>query len=407
MNHPQPPLQTPPNSTNNRSSPITSKLVLVIGLLIVVAFAMLGVIVLAISTKGSEQATPTSPAESVSAKPLVPARPVLPPEPVPPAANRANEVASLEAKLANDRAYQGIWTGAQTDLNLFLTIVSELVANDSGPADAVDLLKRKKLEGASIKLYLIFARVGHFPEDFSKNLSAHLDAVRGEPNLGTWAPTIKAGNIHDFTALAAWSRPEDAGYLREHLAAKKGGPLRWMELSEREKSNRLWLVDELAALQRLSLFGPLTSEEAKRLKAIVEEEKKPTLKKDFKLGDFTYNVKSVSIETSVGNGYAEKQASEDARFLVVEYTIRNDSDATATVQTGDFRIIDAAGRAYRPSTEANLALGKDFLISEVQPGLKKKLRVAFEMPTESANGVVTLVIPEKGFGAGSVRITLK
>jgi hypothetical protein len=40
----------------------------------------------------------------------------------------------------------------------------------------------------------------------------------------------------------------------------------------------------------------------------------------------------------------------------VEYTIRNDSNATETVFTDDFRIVDAQGREFRPSAEGNMAL---------------------------------------------------
>jgi hypothetical protein len=35
------------------------------------------------------------------------------------------------------------------------------------------------------------------------------------------------------------------------------------------------------------------------------------------------------------------------------------------------------------------------------------MATAFEMPDAAAKGVFTLVIPEKGLGTGSVRITLK
>lgn len=140
--------------------------------------------------------------------------------------------------------------------------------------------------------------------------------------------------------------------------------------------------------------------------------RQPKLGEAFKLGDFTYTVKDVTSFTSVGTGLAEKHASEGARFVVVEFTIQNDTKSTATVMTDDFRIVDAQGREFRPSSEANTALvmsgGKDLGLTELQPGLKKKISTAFEMPDAAAKGAFTLVIPEKGLlGTGSVRITLK
>lgn len=140
--------------------------------------------------------------------------------------------------------------------------------------------------------------------------------------------------------------------------------------------------------------------------------REPGLGEEFKLGSFTYTVKNVQLAGAVGSGFSRKSASEGAMFVLVNFTIRNDSNETETVMTDDFRIIDAQGRQYQPSSDANTALimstGKDLGITELHPGLKKSMTTAFEMPEESAKGVFTLVIPEKGlFGTGSVRITLK
>jgi hypothetical protein len=141
--------------------------------------------------------------------------------------------------------------------------------------------------------------------------------------------------------------------------------------------------------------------------------RQPALGEDFQLGDFTYNVKRVTSSTTIGSGFAKKRASEGALFVVVEYTILNESSATETVLADDFRIVDSQKREFRPSSEANTALmmsgaTKDFVISEVQPGIKKKMQTAFEMPETSATGGFTLVIPEKGLlGTGSVRISLR
>jgi hypothetical protein len=341
-------------------------------------------------------------------------KPKIPPELPPPFANLADEVPGFEAKLAADEVYQSVWTGPRADLDLFLTYVSELLASGEASIKIADPIGRKKLKDSGIKLYLIFVRVGRFPDDFVRRFSAHLDAVKGEARLGTWTPWKESGDpVHDFTALAMWFRPEDPSYVRERLAARRGdaGPVPWFNLNQDTAPERPWLVSERAALERLALLGPLTSEENARHAALVEAKKQPKLGMDFKLGNFTYNVKGVTSYRSIGSGFTKKRASEGALFVVVEYTILNDSNATATVLTDDFRIMDSQDREYHPSSEANTALimsgeSKDLFVSEVQPGLRKKMQTAFEMPDASARGTFTLVIPEKGLlGTGSVRIT--
>ena len=311
-----------------------------------------------------------------------------------------------------------MWTGPRADLNLFLTFVSEMLAYNGAAATTVTTpLKAKKLQDGGIKLFLVLVRVGHFPDDFTKKLAAHLDATKADPRLGTWTAFAKGSPLHDYTALAAWARPEEASYLRERLAAKAdgAGPFAWSAWSGKEPPPRPWLVDEGAALDRLALFGKLAPEEAARvafLKAEAKKPKQPKLGEDFKLGSFTYSVKSVEVVDEAGSGFAKKKPSEGAQFVLVHFTIRNEGNATATVSTDDFKIVDAKGREFRPSSEANTALsmsgGKDFLVSELQPGIKKNTVTAFELPEDSAKGVFTLVVPEKGFlGTGSVRITLK
>lgn len=361
----------------------------------------------------TQEAAPTASAMPPAPKPVS-----LPPEPTPPAADHASEVPGLTAKLAADKAYAGVWSAPRPDLNAFLTYVSELLAQSAAPAELATTMKAKNLHDAGIKLLMIESRVGKFPDDFTQQFSKHLDSVKSEPHLGTWTPWKKGDPFHDFSALASWSRPADPVYLREHIAARGagGGPIRWGEFAPKDKAPlRPWLVDERAALERLGLVATLTGEEQARLSSLVAEAAKPKaprLGEDFKLGDFTYNVKSVDIVDSVGSGAAAKHASEDALFLLVKYTIRNDSTETETVATDDFRIVDAQSREFRPSADANAALvlsgSKDLALSELQPGLKKSMVTPFEMPAAAARGVVTLVIPEKGLlGTGSVRIPLK
>lgn len=190
----------------------------------------------------------------------------LPPDPPPPVADRASEVLAMEAKLLADPAYAAVWSGPRADLNLFLTVVSELFASASVPADLNEKLTKKKQRDAASQLFLIIARQPTFPEDFTKRLRAHLSATRGEPHPGVWSPIAKGSNPHNYTALAAWLNQQDPAYLRELIAAKGGGAFPFGTEAEAGKPpSRPYLVDEAAALQRLSLLGPLTSTDETRI----------------------------------------------------------------------------------------------------------------------------------------------
>lgn len=153
----------------------------------------------------------------------------------------------------------------------------------------------------------------------------------------------------------------------------------------------------------------LDAAEAKRSAAVAAERAEQA--RTFVLGDFRYRIGAVQIVSHVGRGYSRKPASDGARFVVVSYTIENMGDRTETVLSDDFYIVDDRDRKFRASSEANVALvmssGKDFLLSELQPGISRKMATAFEVPEDVANGRFTLVVPEKGFGFDEVKIALQ
>jgi hypothetical protein len=133
----------------------------------------------------------------------------------------------------------------------------------------------------------------------------------------------------------------------------------------------------------------------------------------FQLGDFAYVVNKVTARKSVGGQFVNEKASDGAIFLIVDYTIENLGRETETVLTDDFKIRDSQGRTFSPSSDANTALAmsgksKDLIVSQLQPGLKKNMSTAFEVPEEAAKAGATLIIPEKGFlGSKSAEIALR
>lgn len=260
--------------------------------------------------RGDDDSAPptTVRAAPSAASPLAPPKPALPPEPAPPVADRASDVPGMQAKLLADPAYAAVWTGPRADLNLFLTVVSQLFATASVPVDLNEKLTKKKLRDAASQLFLITARQTAFPEDFTNRMRAHLAATKGEAHLGVWSPVAKGSNPHNYTALAAWMNQEDPAYLRELIAAKGGGSSPFgTEADGGKPPSRPYLVDEAAALQRLSLIAPLTSAEETRvaelraeaslvkvpIKALLSEYKDNEVRADLKFKDKIVQVPGV------------------------------------------------------------------------------------------------------------------
>jgi hypothetical protein len=214
-------------------------------------------------------------------------------EATPPAIDRQSEVPALEATLAKDAAYRALFTGPRADLNAFLTYVSELMASnregdilDDHRLVLITKLRYSRLENSAVTMYKIFARLGHFPEDFTKRLCSHLDATKNEPHLGTWTPYKEGGPVHDYSGIAAWSHPIDPAYLRAFIDAKPHeylvlngdgsggiqerkeptGPFPWPRWGGPIDFRRHWLITKEDALRRLSQFAKLTPDEAKFLK---------------------------------------------------------------------------------------------------------------------------------------------
>jgi|AntRauTorcE11897_2_1112592.scaffolds.fasta_scaffold10792_3 hypothetical protein len=131
------------------------------------------------------------------------------------------------------------------------------------------------------------------------------------------------------------------------------------------------------------------------------QEEKLKLGDSFRLGDFGYVVHDVQTTRKIGNQFISKEASANASFVIVSFEIENFSNETETVLTDDIKIKDQRGRTFSPSSDANTALSmstdKDFLLSELQPGIAKRTKTAFEVPTQVVNSGFTIIIPEKGF----------
>jgi hypothetical protein len=134
----------------------------------------------------------------------------------------------------------------------------------------------------------------------------------------------------------------------------------------------------------------------------------------FPLGNYTYRIDGVEKLNEIGNyafgRFMGKRASAGATLLVVAYTIENTSTETQTVLADDFQVRDSQGRTYRASSDANTALmieqsgDKDFLFSELQPGIPRRMQQAFEVPVASLSSPIEIIVPEKGMWSSGTAV---
>lgn len=120
------------------------------------------------------------------------------------------------------------------------------------------------------------------------------------------------------------------------------------------------------------------------------------------LGNFEYVVTKAELTSRIGRRFGREDSTTGALFLIISYTIENVGKKTDSVLTDDFHVIDGKGLTFTSSSRANTALSmanknKELFLTQLQPGLKREMMTAFEVPEKSIKSGVALVIPEKGF----------
>lgn len=170
-----------------------------------------------------------------------------------------------------------------------------------------------------------------------------------------------------------------------------------------------------ASSTRVSDPGPAATESAAAPRPEASSPKAgatANLGETFTLGKFSYVIRKAEMRRSVGNEFVKERAPSGATFLLLHYSIRNDGNQTETVLTDDLTLVDPKGRTFRPSSEAQTALmmsggPNDFLLSELQPGIKKDTVTAFLIPEDALGPGLSIVVPEKGLlGTRKVQVAL-
>ena len=131
------------------------------------------------------------------------------------------------------------------------------------------------------------------------------------------------------------------------------------------------------------------------------------LGKAFRLGLYTYTVAGCQRASTLGGQFKPLAASQGAEYVVVTFTVRNDSIRGRELSIQALKIEDANGIAYAPSREAAAILqpspgagaGDDWL-ADIEPGITKVLAVAFEIPVASLKKPLKLIVSEQGPFAG-------
>lgn len=151
----------------------------------------------------------------------------------------------------------------------------------------------------------------------------------------------------------------------------------------------------------------------------IAPEKQPTpenqraIGEEFTLGDYTYRITGYSVTSRVGSGYSQDTAEAGAKFVLVNFTIRNDSNKTQQVLADDFKIKDQQDRVFSNDSKATTALvmsggKKDVFLREIQPGLTSKGVTVFRVPADVVQQPMLLQVPQKGtfFGGKTVTVPL-
>lgn len=124
----------------------------------------------------------------------------------------------------------------------------------------------------------------------------------------------------------------------------------------------------------------LESESNRIVEVIIDNKKKRGAWVD----ETIHVIERIEHRKRLGNEFANETA--DGEFLIVRLIVRNDSKATRTIGASFMTIIDAQGHEFSTSSNGCMALAMggdksaELLLTEVQPGLQKKISVVFDIP---------------------------
>lgn len=125
---------------------------------------------------------------------------------------------------------------------------------------------------------------------------------------------------------------------------------------------------------------------------------------EFKLGEVTFRIGEPQFTEFIGNIYSVTPAPTGSIFVVVPVFIRNDGKKTITILADNFQLKTESDETYRTDSRAVTALSmtylqKDWLLSELHPGVANDTMTAFVIPAKKQHAHLYLRVPEPGFFA--------
>jgi hypothetical protein len=117
----------------------------------------------------------------------------------------------------------------------------------------------------------------------------------------------------------------------------------------------------------------------------------------FRLGPYTYTITGHQTAATLDGRFSPASANPGYEYLIVTFSVRNDSTKPRVFSTDAFKLQDADGALYAaccqgaavPRTE--LTRG-DLLLTEIHPGATKRLAAAFEVPAASLMPAFKLLV---------------
>ncbi|GAA0614676.1 hypothetical protein GCM10009001_34940 [Virgibacillus siamensis] len=122
------------------------------------------------------------------------------------------------------------------------------------------------------------------------------------------------------------------------------------------------------------------------------------------------NVKTTSVIES-GNQFTE-DAKTSGKFVLMDVTVKNGQKEPLTINSGYFEIKTSDGTTYEAVTDGQvlMAMGNvasEFFLTQINPGLSKSGKVAFEVPKDFKLKNAVLHCQTGFFGTESIEISLK
>ncbi len=124
----------------------------------------------------------------------------------------------------------------------------------------------------------------------------------------------------------------------------------------------------------------------------------------FRLGDDSYSITGAKVFNRISNDIYEVKASEGARFFVVYYKVRDDSDLPSEIPREGLLLQDSKGRFFSQDVKANIAMENDLIFTQLQPGVIKKTVAVFEVPEDSIHSPLEVIVPKNGEDEGYVTL---